>query len=105
MGASGCQRAAPPQPAPDVAASPTKANPTPVKMTQSQTMGVDILKALNKNSGMKGHSISVGTSNKTVFLNGQVNSAAQKQLAETVAKQRAKGWKISNELQVKVAKK
>lgn len=72
----------------------------PAKMTVSQTLGVDILKALNAAAGMKGHQISVGTTSDTVILNGKVKSAAQKKTAEIIARQKAKTAKVINKTEV-----
>ena len=74
----------------------------PVKMTISQTMGVDILKAMNANPKMNGHQISVGTTASTVILNGKVKNAAQKKLAETIARQKAKKSKVVNQITVSI---
>jgi osmotically-inducible protein OsmY len=72
----------------------------PVKMTISQALGVDILKALNAATEMKGHKISVGTTSDTVILNGKVKNAAQKKTAETIARQKAKTAKVINKIEV-----
>ncbi len=72
----------------------------PVKMTVSQALGVNILKALNAAPGMKGHTISVGTTSDTVILNGKVKNAAQKKTAETIARQKAKTAKVINKIEV-----
>lgn len=79
------------------AKAPSKA---PVKMTVSQALGANILKALNAATGMKGHKISVGTTSDTVILNGKVKNAAQKKLAETIARQKAKTAKVINKIEV-----
>jgi hypothetical protein len=72
----------------------------PIKMTASQAMGVDILKALNATPSMKGHQVSVGTTSDTVILQGKVKNAAQKKTAETIARQKAKTAKITNKIEV-----
>jgi osmotically-inducible protein OsmY len=72
----------------------------PLKMTISQALGVNILKALNAATGMKGHTISVGTTPDTVILNGKVKNAAQKKMAETIARQKAKTAKVINKIEV-----
>jgi Flp pilus assembly secretin CpaC len=72
----------------------------PVKMTVSQALGMNILKTLNAAPGMKGHTISVGTTSDTVILNGKVKNAAQKKMAETIARQKAKTAKVINKIEV-----
>ena len=52
-----------------------KPSPTPT-MTVTQGTGVGILKALNSNPAMKGHTISVGTAPNMVWLNGSVPKTA-----------------------------
>ena len=87
-------------PASSTGASSTPKADAPVKMTPSQTLGLTILKALNANAAMSGHSISVGTSNNTVTLNGKVKSALQSQTAQRIAQKNAKGFKVVNSLKV-----
>jgi osmotically-inducible protein OsmY len=54
-------------------------------------------------AGLKGSTINVDTKaeDKTVILRGSVTSQAQKKLAESIAKQKATGYKIVNQLAVK----
>lgn len=103
LAAAGCQQAAKTVATPSESATPAStkvAVKAPVKMTPSQKQGVDILKALNANPALKNHAISVGTGQNTVYLNGKVRSAAQKQTAERIVRQQAKGHKIVNDLTV-----
>ncbi len=79
---------------------PTSLVKAPVKMTMSQAMGVDILKALNASPAMKGHTISVGTTNDTVILNGKVKTAVQKKTAETIARKKAPKAKVTNKIEL-----
>lgn len=59
--------------------------------------------ALGANAAMKGSNVNVDTlgSKDSIALHGTVTSKAQKTLAENIAKQNAKGFKIINQLVVK----
>lgn len=56
--------------------------------------------ALGANAMLKGSNINVDTTDKAVTLSGTVKSAAQKNMAGTVAKQAAPGYVIKNNLKV-----
>jgi osmotically-inducible protein OsmY len=73
-------------------------------MTVTQAQGVDILKALNANPGMKGHSVSVGTGPGIVWLNGSIAKPEQRALAEKITRRAAPKSKVVNQLKVVAAK-
>lgn len=60
----------------------------------------DIKNAIAANGAMKGSNINVDTKDKTVTLSGTVKSPAQKTMAGNVAKQKAAGFKIVNNLKI-----
>lgn len=86
-----------------VRVSASKVKPAPT-MTVTQAEGLDILKALNADSAMKGHKISVGTAPGSVWLNGTVSNASQRVLAAKISKKNAPGSKILNRLTVTAKK-
>lgn len=88
--------------APNAAKAVAKAPAKAPQMTVSQQLGLTVLKAINANQAMNGHEVSVGTTPDTVILSGKVKNAAQKKLAETITRQKAKKAKVIN--QIKVAK-
>ena len=72
-------------------------------MGDAMTYTPKIKTALGANAAMKGSNINVDTlgSKDSIALRGTVVSSAQKTLAENIAKQNAKGFKIINQLVVK----
>ena len=56
--------------------------------------------AIGANAAMKGSNINVSTNDKTVMLDGSVKSPAQKTMAGNMAKQKAPGYKVMNNLKV-----
>lgn len=56
--------------------------------------------AIMANTAMKNADINVTTTDKNVMLDGTVKSAAQKTMAGNIAKQKAPGYKIMNNLKV-----
>ncbi len=74
----------------------------PASKTPSQQLGITLLKALNAQSALSGHRVSVGTSggNKTVFLNGFVADVSQRGLAEKTVRRLVPNAKIVNSVQV-----
>jgi osmotically-inducible protein OsmY len=64
-------------------------------------VGINVVTALTTQPTLaKGTSISVGTNENTLILNGKVANPAQKELAAKIAKQKAPGYKIINKLAV-----
>ena len=76
--------------------------PGPVNppFTETQTLGIDLMKALSKDPRLARSSISVGTSSNTVTLDGKVPSASAKAVALQIANSRAPGYEILNRLVV-----
>ncbi|HEX8549990.1 MAG TPA: BON domain-containing protein [Abditibacteriaceae bacterium] len=56
--------------------------------------------ALGANAALKGSKIDVSTTDKNVSLDGTVKTAAQKTIAGNIAKQKAPGYQIKNNLKV-----
>lgn len=69
-------------------------------LTKTQVLGVDLMKALQNDSRLAKSSISVGTSNNTVTLDGQVANASAKIIAFQIAKDKAPSYSILNRLVV-----
>ena len=69
-------------------------------LADAATMTPKIKTALGANAALKGSKINVDTlgSKDTIALRGTVTSAAQKSLAESIAKKNAPGYKIANQL-------
>lgn len=69
-------------------------------MADAATMTPKIKTALGANAALAGSNINVDTlgSKDTIALRGTVKSAAQKTLAESIAKKNAPGYKIANQL-------
>lgn len=69
-------------------------------LADAATMTPKIKTALGANAAMKGSKINVDTlgSKDSIALRGTVTSAAQKTLAENIAKKNAPGYKIINQL-------
>jgi len=65
------------------------------------TLTPQIKTAFAGNKGLNGSDINVDTANKTVTLTGTALSNAQKTLAGSIAKQKAAGYTIKNNLTVK----
>ncbi len=68
------------------------------KMTKTQTLGVDIIKAISRDPKLKGARISVGTTNDTVSLEGTIITPGQSKQAESIARQKSPGYKLVNHL-------
>ena len=71
------------------------------KAVSGATLTPQIKTAFAGNKALNGSDINVDTANNTVTLTGTVASAAQKTLAGTIAKQKAAGYTIKNNLTVK----
>ena len=71
-------------------------------LADAATMTPKIKTALGAQAGLKGSNINVDTlgSKDSIALRGSVTSAAQKTLAESIAKKNAPGYKIINQLKV-----
>lgn len=69
---------------------------------ETAAMTSKIKAAIIANPGLKGRNINVNTmaNTNTVSLKGSVASAAQKNLAGSIAKKNAPGYKINNQLKV-----
>ena len=69
-------------------------------LADAATLTPKIKTALGANAAMRGSNINVDTlgSKDTIALRGTVTSAAQKTLAESIAKKNAPGYKIANQL-------
>lgn len=76
---------------------------TTEKALDGATLTPQIKTAFGGNKALNGSTIDVDTDTtaKTVTLKGTVTSAAQKKLAETIAKQKATGFKVVNNLTMK----
>jgi osmotically-inducible protein OsmY len=74
-----------------------------VERTTAAAETVDVKSALIADGRVDASNINVDTiaSSKTVVLKGSVTSAEQKALAETIAREQAKGYTITNQLTVK----
>lgn len=70
------------------------------KTLDAATLTPQIKTAFGGNKSLNGSNINVDTVGKTVTLSGTVKSAAQKTLAGTLAKQKATGFTIANNLKV-----
>ena len=73
--------------------------PTPT-FTVSQDLGIKVLRAINADKNMIGHAISVGTTPGVVWLNGNVKTKQQRNLAENLARKAAPKAAINNRLVV-----
>jgi osmotically-inducible protein OsmY len=73
--------------------------------TAAATQTVDVKSALIADGRVDASNINVDTSSstKTVVLKGSVPTAQQKALAEQIAKDKAEGYTIQNQLVVKAA--
>ena len=74
-----------------------------VEKTAAATNTVDVKSALIADGRVDASNINVDTSSstKTVVLKGSVPSAEQKTIAEQIARDKAKGYTITNQLTVK----
>ncbi len=70
------------------------------KMMDAATLTPQIKTAFGGNKALNGSKIDVDTAGTTVTLSGTVTSAAQKTLAGSIAKQKATGYTITNNLKV-----
>ena len=77
--------------------------PSQVPTTKTQVIAFDLIKALQKNTLLAKADISIGYSPDTVTLDGQVPSAAAKDLALQIARKTAPGYKILNRLTIKTS--
>ena len=91
---SGCRSSTP-----DTRPAATAA-PTPIVMTATQKLGVNLVTTFSQHPSLQGSRISVGTSADSITLDGVVRSQQQKNSAEWLAKQKAPGYKIVNRLTV-----
>ncbi len=73
-----------------------------VNAGEAATMTPMVKGAIDVNPGLKGVKINVDTlgAKDSIALRGNVKSAAQKKLAESIAKSKAPGYKIINQLTV-----
>ena len=78
-----------------------------VEKTAAATQTVDVKSALIADGRVDASNINVDTSSstKTVVLKGSVPTAQQKTLAEQIAKDKAEGYTIQNQLTVAPEKK
>jgi len=78
-----------------------------VEKTAAATQTVDVKSALIADGRVDASGINVDTSSstKTVVLKGSVPTAQQKTLAEQIAKDKAEGYTIQNQLTVAPVKK
>jgi osmotically-inducible protein OsmY len=76
-----------------------------VEKTAAGAQTVDVKAALIADGRVDASNINVDTSasTKTVVLKGSVPTAQQKTLAEQIARDKAEGYKVSNQLTVKAA--
>ena len=76
-------------------------------LADAATMTPKVKTALGANAALKGSDINVDTlgSKDSIALRGTVTSAAQKTLAESIAKKEAPDYKIINQLTMKGGKK
>ena len=76
-----------------------------VEKTAAATQTVDVKAALIADGRVDASNINVDTSasTKTVVLKGSVPTAQQKALAEQIARDKAEGYTVSNQLTVKAA--
>jgi len=106
---AGCSQNSPPsQSVPRANPTRSTANaarpiPSQVPTTKTQVIAFDLIKALQKNTLLAKADISIGYSPDTVTLDGQVPSAAAKDLALQIARKTAPGYKILNRLTIKTS--
>lgn len=92
-------KAVAPKPAGQKSSGQKPATPAP-KMTKTQVLGVDIIKAISRDPKLKGARISVGTTSDTVSLEGTIVTPEQSKQAESIAREKSPGYKLVNHLKI-----